>query len=452
VSRLTWPDHVIWWQLHPMSFLGAPAANVAPSAVEHRLARLEPWLDYLVGLGCNGLALGPIFASESHGYDTLDHYRIDPRLGDDEDFARLVEQCRARGVRLLLDGVFSHVGRGFPHFRDVLAHGRASRYAAWFRLDFDSPGDSGDGFGYASFEGHRSLVALNHAEPEVMEYVTDVMSHWLDRGADGWRLDAAYAVPRPFWRAVTERVRRNHPRAWFVGELIHGDYAAAVTEGGLGSVTQYELWKGIWSSLNDGNFFELAWALRRHEGYCEVMRPLTFVGNHDVTRIATRLEDVRHLTHALAVLFTTSGIPSVYAGDEQAFRGVKYERANGDEEIRPAFPPEGPAGLAPYGRDVYRLHQDLIGLRRRHPWLVGARTEVLHLANLSLAYRVTGPGGGLGLVVLLNVADEPVSFSLDLIGATRLLGSGDAAEERVAAHGWSILEPCSRTGLERRRD
>lgn len=132
-------------------------------------------------------------------------------------------------------------------------------------------------------------------------------------------------------------------------------------------------------------------------GYCEVMRPLTFVGNHDVTRIATRLEDVRHLTHALAVLFTTSGIPSVYAGDEQAFRGVKYERANGDEEIRPAFPPEGPAGLAPYGRDVYRLHQDLIGLRRRHPWLGGARTEVLQLANLSLAYRVTGPGGGLGL-------------------------------------------------------
>ena len=440
MGQLNWPDYAIWWQLHPISFLGAPSASVAPQTMEHRLPQLEPWLDYLVRLGCNGLALGPIFASESHGYDTVDHYRIDPRLGDDDDFGHLVKQCRARGVRLLLDGVFNHVGRGFPHFRDVLARGRTSRYATWFRLDFDSPGEHGDGFDYACFEGHRSLVTLNHAEPEVVEYVSAVLSHWLDRGADGWRLDAAYAVPRPFWHAVTDRVRRDRPGAWFAGEYIHGDYTAAVTEGGLDSVTQYELWKAIWSSLNDGNFFELAWALRRHDGYCEVMRPLTFVGNHDVTRIATRLDDVRHLTHALAVLFTTGGIPSVYAGDEQGFRGVKYQRANGDEEIRPAFPLEGPTGLAPYGCDTYRLHQDLIGLRRRHAWLAGGRTEVVHVANLALAYRVTGPGVGPSLLVLLNIADEPASFPLDLTGANRLLDSGSGTAERVAAHGWSIFE------------
>lgn len=440
MPQLKWPHHAIWWQLHPISFLGAPPTNVTPLTVEHRLARLEPWLDYLVGLGCNGLALGPIFASESHGYDALDHYRIDPRLGDDEDFARLVEQCRARGVRLLLDGVFNHVGRGFPHFRDVLAHGRASRYTAWFRLDFDSPGKSGDGFDYDCFEGHRNLVALDHAEPEVMEYVSDVMTHWLSRGADGWRLDAAYTVPRPFWHAVTERCRREHPQAWFLGEYIHGDYTAAVTEGGLDSVTQYELWKSIWSSLNDRNFFELAWALRRHNGYCAVISPLTFVGNHDVTRIATRLTDERHLAHALAILFTTGGIPSIYAGDEQAFRGTKYERSDGDAEIRPAFPPKGSAGLAPFGRPFYRLHQDLIGLRRRHPWLVGAQTEVLHLAYSAFAYRAADPGGA-ELVVLLNVADQPFSFPLDLSKASQLLGSGGGTAERVAAHGWSILEP-----------
>jgi cyclomaltodextrinase len=440
VPQLTWPHYAIWWQLHPVSFLGAPPTNVTPLPVEHRLARLEPWLDYLVGLGCNGLALGPIFASESHGYDTLDHYRIDPRLGDDEDFARLVGQCQARGVRLLLDGVFNHVGRDFPHFRDVLAYGRASRYANWFRLDFDSPGKSGDGFDYDSFEGHRSLVALNHAEPEVVEYVGDVMTHWLGRGADGWRLDAAYAVPRPFWRAVTDRCRREHPRAWFPGEYIHGDYSSAVTEGGLDSVTQYELWKSIWSSLNDRNFFELAWALRRHNGYCAAMSPLTFVGNHDVTRISTRLTDERHLAHALAVMFTIGGIPTVYAGDEQAFRGTKYERADGDAEIRPAFPPEGPAGLAPFGAPVYRLHQDLIGLRRRHPWLASAQTEMLHLANSALAYRIADPGSGAALVVLLNVADQPFSFPLDLSQGRQVLGSGGETPGRVAAHGWSILQ------------
>src|SRR5205085_9741539 len=180
--------------------------------------------------------------------------------------------------------------------------GRASRYASWFRLDFDAPGP--DGLGYADFEGHRNLVALNHDEPEVAGYVTDVMRHWLSRGASGWRLDAAYAVPRRFWRAVLPAVRRDHPDAWFAGEVIHGDYTAAVHEAGLDSVTQYELWKAIWSSLNDRNFFELAWALDRHDGFAASFLPLTFAGNHDVTRLASRLDDPAHLPHALAILST----------------------------------------------------------------------------------------------------------------------------------------------------
>jgi cyclomaltodextrinase len=431
-----WADHAIWWQLHPISFTGAePAAGGAPTA--HRLSRLEAWLDYLIDLGCNGLALGPVFASESHGYDTVDHYRVDPRLGTDDDFDRLVAACRGRGVRLLLDGVFNHVGRGFPAFQDVLAHGRSSGHAGWFRLDFDAGGP--DGFGYADFEGHRNLVALNHAEPAVQDYVSDVMGYWLGRGADGWRLDAAYAMPAAFWRAVTGRVRRDHPDAWFVGEVIHGDYVAIVRDGGLDSVTQYELWKAIWSSLNDGNFFELAWALDRHNGFAEVFTPLTFVGNHDVTRIASRVDDPRHLAHALAILFTVAGTPSVYAGDEQAFRGVKYDRADGDEEIRAAFP-DSPDGFAPYGWPVYRLHQDLIALRRRHPWLVRARTRVLHLENEALAYESADPAGGTGVAVLLNISDAPVTFPLAGLAGKPVLGSDSGGGERLEPHGWAILE------------
>src|ERR1700759_1337737 len=151
-----WPEHAIWWQLHPLTFTGAgvsaptPAASgaAAPEPV-HRFGRIEAWLDYLVDLGCNGLLLGPIFASQTHGYDTLDHFRIDPRLGGDEDFDHLVAQCRAKGVRLLLDGVFNHVGRGFGPFQDVLAHGRSSAYAPWFRLDRDT--GAPEGFSYADF-------------------------------------------------------------------------------------------------------------------------------------------------------------------------------------------------------------------------------------------------------------------------------------------------------------
>jgi glycosidase len=434
-----WAEHVIWWQLHPISFTGAAPIAVDTGALDAaapRLSRLEAWLDYLIDLGCNGLALGPVFASESHGYDTVDYFRIDPRLGTDDDFGRLVTASRSRGIRLLLDGVFNHVGRGFPAFQDVRAHGRSSGYANWFRLDFDAGGP--DGFGYADFEGHRNLVALNHAEPAVQDYVSDVMRYWLDRGAAGWRLDAAYAVPVAFWRTVTGRVRRDHPDAWFVGEVIHGDYTAIVRDGGLDSVTQYELWKAIWSSLNDGNFFELAWALDRHNGFAEVFTPLTFVGNHDVTRIASGVGDPRHLPHALAILFTVAGTPSIYAGDEQAFRGVKYDRAGGDEEIRPAFP-DTPDGLAPYGWPVYRLHQDLIGLRRRHPWMARARTRVLHLENEALAYESADPAGGAGVVVMLNISDAPVTFPLTGLAGKPVLGS-DSTGEQLEPHGWAVLE------------
>src|SRR5579875_2055979 len=416
MPKIDWAEHAIWWQLHPISFTGAepvagaPAEGGAPATgglVAHRLAGLAAWLDYVIDLGCNGLALGPVFASETHGYDTVDHYRIDPRLGTDEDFGRLAGACRDRGIRLLLDGVFNHVGRGFPAFQDVLAHGRSSRFAPWFRLDFGSGGP--DGFGYADFEGHGNLVALNHEEPAVRDYVADVMRHWLERGASGWRLDAAYRVPTAFWRTVIDRVRGDHPDAWFVGEVIHGDYAAIVAESGLDSVTQYELWKATWSSLNDRNLFELAWALDRHNGFAEAFLPLTFVGNHDVTRIASRIGDERHLAHALVILFTVAGAPSVYAGDEQAFRGVKYDREGGDDEIRPAFP-ASPDGLAPHGWPVYRLHQDLIGLRRRHPWLARARTRVLHLENEALAYEAADPAGQARLAVLLNLSDRAVTF------------------------------------------
>ncbi|MHC3472675.1 alpha-amylase family glycosyl hydrolase [Streptomyces sp. 7R007] len=433
----------VWWQLHPLTFLGAePEALPAEAPPVHRLRRLEPWLDYLVELGCDGLALGPVFASSTHGYDTVDHFRIDPRLGTDDDFDDLVAACRRRGVKLLLDGVFHHVGREFGAFRDVREHGASAAHAPWFRIDWSADGPDGDGFGYDDFEGHRQLVALNHTEPAVQDHVRRVMDHWLRRGAHGWRLDAAYAVPSSFWRDVIAPVRADHPHAWFLGETIHGDYIAAVRDGGLDSVTQYELWKALWSCLNDRNFFELAWALDRHNDFAAAFQPLTFVGNHDVTRLASRLDDPRHLAHALTVLFTVAGTPSVYAGDEQAFRGVKYERADGDAEIRPAFP-DRPDDLAPYGWPVYRLHQNLIGLRRRHPWLARARTEALHLDNQAFAYRVHDPAGGPGLAVLLNISDSTVDFPAVDASAKRLLCADpddDGPAHRLAPHGWSVLE------------
>ncbi|GGI07099.1 alpha-amylase family protein [Egicoccus halophilus] len=438
----SWSDHAIWWHVYPLGFTGAEReALPADASPLPRLRNLEPWLDYLLELGANGLALGPVFASETHGYDTVDHFRIDPRLGTEDDFVRLVERCRSRGIRILLDGVFNHVGRGFGPFRDVLAHGRDSRHADWFRIHWDRPGRDGAPFDHDDFEGHHHLVALDHRNPEVVDHVTDVMRHWLALGADGWRLDAAYAVPPAFWAETIGRVRAHHPEAWFVGEVIHGPYEPWVTGGRLDSVTQYELWKAVWSALNDRNFWELGAALQRHDGFTSTFRPLTFLGNHDVTRIASQLDDERHLGHAQAVQFTVAGVPSVYAGDEQAFTGVKQQTATGDDAVRPPFP-ERPDELAPFGWPVFQRHQALIALRRRHPWLVRARTRVVTQANEQLAY--VSEADGSRVVTLLNVADRGHRFddARRELGELHLAvsGHGDAPDPwDVPAHSWAVL-------------
>ncbi|MFG1922603.1 alpha-amylase family protein [Cryptosporangium sp. NPDC048952] len=369
-----WTEHAIWWHVYPLGFTGAPIRGTDPQPAP-RLRRLLHWLDYAIGLGTSGLLLGPIFTSETHGYDTLDHFAIDPRLGTLDDFDELIAACRARGLRVVLDGVFSHVGRSHPDLTRALRDG----HPGIFDIENGEP---------RVFEGHDSLARLNHRNPETIDYTTRVMTHWLDRGIDGWRLDAAYSVDTAFWRETLARVRAEHPDAWFLAEVIHGDYGAFAAASTVDSVTQYELWKAIWSSLADRNFFELDWSLQRHNGHLTNVDLNTFVGNHDVTRIATTVGPEGALV-ALAILLTVGGTPSIYYGDEQGFTGVKEERVGGDDAIRPAYPDE-PGQLAPWGKTLHRAHQDLIGLRRRHPWLRTATTKSLALSNTEYTYRVSG--------------------------------------------------------------
>lgn len=435
MSEPGWVEHAVWWQVYPLGFTGA-----YPSGDGGGLAQITDWLDYAIELGTSGILLGPVFASETHGYDTVDHFRIDPRLGDDAAFDALIAAAHDRGLRVLLDGVFNHVGRGHAAFQAVLARGRDAPTARWFRPD--GPDDAGEPR-YETFEGHGALVALNHLEPAVADYVADVMTHWLRRGADGWRLDAAYAVPTEFWAGVLPRVRAEFPDAYVVGEVIHGDYGDFVTRSTVDAVTQYELWKAVWSALNEGNFFELGWALDRHNTFLDTFVPQTFVGNHDVTRLASRLTDERHLPHALALLLTVGGTPSIYSGDEQGFTGVKEDREHGDDAVRPPFPAE-PGDLAPYGWPLYHLHQELIGLRRRHPWLHHARTSTVHLTNEQFAYEAAGAGHR--LLVALSVGDAvaelPVPYGKRILNGDAKLKAAGTPQATVVlpAAGWAVLE------------
>jgi len=261
------------------------------------------------------------------------------------------------------------------------------------------------------------------------------MTYWCDRGVDAWRLDAAYSVPSEFWATVLPPVRERHPDVYVMGEVIQSDYVAAVDAGDLDSVTQFELRQGIWHTLQSVNLHELEWALRRHNDFLDHFVPYTFIGNHDVNRIASPIDDDRHHGHALALLFTLGGTPSVYYGDEFGLRGVKEQRVGGDDAIRPAFPTQ-PDHVPDARPEVLALHQELIGVRRRHPWLHSARSRTVEVTNESVVLELTY--GAETLLVSLNLCDTALASRpvTELLAAREAGVSGTSLD--VGPHGWAI--------------
>ncbi|MGO1505771.1 MULTISPECIES: alpha-amylase family glycosyl hydrolase [Brachybacterium] len=485
-----WIRDAICWQVYPLGFCGAPRhredltgegyGGAEGENVVHRLPRLVGWLDHLVSLGANVLLLNPIFDSVSHGYDTLEHRRIDPRLGDESDFDALVAACRERGIRVVLDGVFNHISHLHPTARRAVAAGPGTEEGDRIRWSGTSP---------YGFEGNDDLVEVDLADPVVQDRVVEIMGRWLERGADGWRLDAMYAAGAEAWAPILERVRAAHPEAWILGEVIHGEYPAFAAASRANSITQYELWKAIWSSLRDGNLFELAHALGRHQDFLEQFRtagagalPLTFVGNHDTTRIASQLADGRDLAAAIGLLALLPGIPALYAGDEFGAAALKEERAGGDDAIRPWFPdsPDDVAAAASAGQSapggphplellkpeasgrILEVHQRLFSLRRRERWLATAsvRVDEDSLENTWAQIVLTPRAGGGGadgaegadggddaapvpLTLVLNLGDEarpaPGEVLEAVSGADMLDGVGLSESGLVPAHGIAVL-------------
>ena len=374
------------WHIYPLGATGSPIRDwTDPGTGEHRLGRLESWLDHAASLA-DTLLLGPVFTSATHGYDTLDHLTLDPRLGTEDDFDRFVRLADERGLGIVLDGVFNHVARG--HVLD-------SHVA---RNDDGSP---------RVFEGHDSLLELDHDDPVVIDYIVSVLLHWLDRGVSGWRMDAAYRMDPAVWEKIVPPVRAAFPHAWLLGEVIHGDYPSFTGPDRLDTVTQYELWKAIWSSLKEENFYELDWSLQRHAAFLDTFIPNTFIGNHDVDRIASTV-GMTKAAMAAVILFTTPGIPSIYAGDEFGWHATKGEGFAADDPIRPMLP-TSPAEATDHGMlNIYRWGANL---RREHRWLASARTKMLELTNTRFAYATRGEGRE--MVVALDLDASTASVAVD---------------------------------------
>ena len=334
-----WAYEGIFYQIYPIGFCGAPTANDGKTV--SRILKLKDWSSYLESLGISSILLNPIFESDNHGYDTRDYKKIDCRLGTNEDFAEVCKDLHAHNVKIVLDGVFNHVGRGFWAFKDVQEKKWDSSYKDWFCINFDGNSCYNDGFWYEGWEGHFELVKLNLANSAVVDYLLECVKGWIDEfDIDGLRLDVAYCLDRNFMKRLRSFCQELKPDFALIGEVLFGDYNQIVNDEMLHSCTNYECYKGIYSSFNSMNMFEIAHSLNRQYGpeqWCiyRGKHLMSFVDNHDVTRIASILTNKNHLPLTYGLLLGMPGVPCIYYGSEWGEEGVKAP--NNDYALRPCF-------------------------------------------------------------------------------------------------------------------
>ena len=318
-----------------------PLRALTDGQPSHGILEMIDWIPHIKKLGMNAVYFSPVFSSSDHGYDTKDYQKIDERLGTNEDFKKMCDAMHEEGIQVILDGVFNHVGREFFAFEDVREKKWDSPYKDWFYINFDGNSCYDDGFWYEGWEGHFELVKLNLDNEQVRNYLLESVGIWIDKlGIDGLRLDVAYMLNRNFMKVLVDFVHSKKPEFLMIGEMLHGDYNTIVGNECLHSATNYECYKGLYSSFNSMNMFEIAHSIERQFGkepWCLYTGKhlLKFVDNHDVSRIASTLTNKAHLPLIYALMFGMPGIPCIYYGSEWGCEAVKG--SGNDNILRPAF-------------------------------------------------------------------------------------------------------------------
>lgn len=335
-----WYNEAVFYHVYPLGLTGAPKENREPG-VTHRLRTLFPWITHIKDLGCTAIYIGPLFESTTHGYDTRDYKLVDRRLGDNEDFKEFVSLAHQAGIKVVVDGVFNHTGREFFAFQDIQKNREQSRYRNWYKgINFGWNNPYNDGFSYEAWRNCFELVNLNYYEREVREYILDVIRFWISEfDIDGIRLDCADCLDFDFMKEMRRMTSQVKEDFWLMGEVIHGDYARWVNEEMLHSTTNYELHKGLYSGHNDHNYFEIAHTIRRefdeNGGIYRGRTLYSFVDNHDVDRIMSKLNNKDHVIPVYTLLYTLPGIPSIYYGSEWGIEGKK--QGSNDDDMRPCL-------------------------------------------------------------------------------------------------------------------
>lgn len=428
---MSWYNEAIFYHIYPLGLTGAPKTNDYSASVS-RLNTLLPWIDHIKEIGCTALYIGPLFESVGHGYETTDYKKLDSRLGTNEDLKNFVAVCHEKGIKVIFDGVFNHTGRDFFAFKDIQQNREHSRYLNWYcNVNFGGNNEYNDGFLYENWGGYNLLVKLNQRNPEVQNYICDVIRFWVSEfDVDGIRLDAADVLDFDFMRALRRTAAEVKEDFWLMGEVIHGDYSRWVNGETLHSVTNYALHKALYSGHNDHNYFEIAHTVK----YLQNMGNLdlyNFVDNHDVERIYTKLSNKAHFAPVHVLLYTLPGVPSIYYGSEFGIEGKKEKFS--DDSLRPALNLKDYADAITTNPNT-ALIAALGKVRQHTPALsYGSYTE-LHLTNRQFAFA--RDLDGVRVIVTVNNDDNAAGMSLPAGNCAEYVGT--LTGQKVSVEGGRI--------------
>ncbi len=428
---MSWYNEAIFYHIYPLGLTGAPKHNDYSAPVS-RLNTLLPWIDHIKEIGCTALYIGPLFESVGHGYETTDYKKLDSRLGTNEDLKNFVAACHEKGIKVIFDGVFNHTGRDFFAFKDIQQNREHSRYLNWYcNVNFGGNNEYNDGFSYENWGGYNLLVKLNQRNPEVQNYICDVIRFWVSEfDVDGIRLDAADVLDFDFMRALRRTAAEVKEDFWLMGEVIHGDYSRWVNGETLHSVTNYALHKALYSGHNDHNYFEIAHTVK----YLLNMGNLdlyNFVDNHDVERIYTKLSNKAHFAPVHVLLYTLPGIPSIYYGSEFGIEGKKEKFS--DDSLRPAL------NIEDYSDAVQKnpctaLIAALGKVRQHTPALSYGSYAELQLTNRQFAFA--RDLDGVHVIVTVNNDDNAAGMNLPAGNCAEYIGT--LTGQKVSVQGGCI--------------
>lgn len=425
---MAWYDEAVFYHIYPLGMTGAPKLNSYDEPV-HRLNELLPWIAHIKAIGCNALYIGPLFESVGHGYETTDYKKTDSRLGTNEDLKNFVRECHNQGIRVIFDGVFNHTGRDFFAFRDIKQNRENSHYKDWYcNVNFFSNNSFNDGFSYENWGGYDLLAKLNQHNPAVRDYICDVIRFWVKEfDVDGIRLDAADVMDFNYMQSLRQVANEVKPDFWLMGEVIHGNYSRWANEGTLHSVTNYMLHKALYSAHNDRNYFEIAHTIKYVNGMAgDRLKLYTFVDNHDVERIYTKLTNKANFVPVHVMLYTLPGIPSIYYGSEFGIEGRK-ERGS-DDSLRPAL------SFDDYKDSIdtnpcTKLIAALGRIRQNTPALIYGEYKELQLRNTTFAYERCL--NGKSVIITVNNAESEADITLPCGISTEYTGA--LSGEKISA-------------------